>query len=182
MEQECWEATPVVVVGKAGEVWTAESKEILRREEYIGRRGEGLMEVFVDKRGWSPFLVFLLPRCSGPSSAAADFSSFPFSFSVDSDVLEPLISRLLASAPIHPSLASSSFSDPKDIFLPQILIAGARIGSFDDLKALHDSGALFPLLEDAGMRVGFELRERIERERKAVLMAKHGKMKRLRQK
>lgn len=53
----------------------------------------------------------------------------------DSGVLEHVLQRLL-----------------KTSTLPSVLLAGTRVGTFEDLKALHEAGKLKALLQRASVR------------------------------
>lgn len=53
----------------------------------------------------------------------------------DSGVLELVLQRLL-----------------KTSTLPSVLLAGTRVGTFEDLKALHEAGKLKALLQRASVR------------------------------
>lgn len=93
--------------------------------------------------------------------------SLPMFDSADSEILQPFIHRLLASTPAMSAMSS--------VTLPQILVAGTRIGSFDELKALHDSNQLGPMLQNSGAHIGEDLKKRLDKER--LILKGHGKLK-----
>lgn len=152
IERESNEVSPVVLIGRAGDVWTNQAKEILMDEEYLGKAGKSLGVVLVNGRREWPSRS--LARTNGTSVSNAPLLLF-FSTSADSHVLTPLLARLTQTAE-----------------LPIIMVGGQPIGSYDQLKALHDERSLGDVLAYAGASIGEESKARRVRERKRAYAAR----------
>lgn len=50
MEKEAWTTWPVVLVGREGDFWTKEARDLLSGERYFGKKQEGLGLVYIDRR------------------------------------------------------------------------------------------------------------------------------------
>ncbi|CDZ98555.1 Thioredoxin-like fold [Phaffia rhodozyma] len=125
LEKECWDAWPVVVLGRQNDVFTEEAVSLLQREDYLGTNGRDLGIVYLDGRP-------------------------------DTVILTSLLNRLT-----------------RQPTLPTILIGGHPIGTFGELKFLHDQGRLAIVLSHAGIPIGDDLRSRKARERSAAIVEKN---------
>ncbi|KAL7417821.1 hypothetical protein BDY24DRAFT_367712 [Mrakia frigida] len=68
MEKEAWTTWPVVLVGREGDFWTKEARDLLSGERYFGKKQEGLGLVYIDRRPDTLVLTPLLTRLTSTTT------------------------------------------------------------------------------------------------------------------
>lgn len=150
LEDECWLDLPVVVVGKH-DMATRQAHDLLHREDYFGRNGQGISTVYVDRRCASLFVPARHLVCA---HLQADLCIRPLPCPLPADT--PVLSALLARLTLQKTL-------------PVVLIGGVPIGGHAELQLQHDEGHLLHLLERVGAVLGKDAEKRHLKERQREL-------------
>lgn len=128
LEEECWDAWPVVILGRQNEVFTAEAISLLKSESYLGAKAHGMGIVYLDRRresfvfahghNWAqesdgsflfpPFLLFFSRHGHPVFPAQPIDASTDFTIHSDRRPCHWNVQR--AQVPSRPGPAGSSFS------------------------------------------------------------------------